>query len=328
MLVAGLGVSIALFFRAKAAGEEQARLHRIAQEARLTEIGLREAAEFREQVAKAAVQLGRGNTEEADRLLAGVPLEHSPVSLEAADCYHRIALWHVSAGRWTMAAERFSSAVHALANVDDSDSDSISRNLLPASTALCYAGDLAGYERFRGFALRRFAGTSHPLVAEQVVKSTLLRPIGAAKLRELDELALVVERALEDPGSVVAKDEYLAAWCYLALGLKCYRQDEFVLASRWLNLCLASSQVNAPRMASARSLLAMIEQRSGRPENARAFWELARAPVQEVMTKPLQQGGTPQGFWFDWINAKLFLTEAEGLIGGGESAGIEAAEKK
>jgi hypothetical protein len=253
--------------------------------------------------------------EAADGLLAAVPVDHAPVSLEAADTYHRIAQWHALAGRWTLAADRFSSAVRALANVDDADSDSISRNLLPASTAMCQAGDAAGYERFRGFALHRFGGTRHPLVAEQVLKATLLQPIDPAAFRELDPLAAVVEQAIDKPGSVV-RDDYLRAWCCFALGLKSFREGKDARASMWLNRCLSYPQVNEPRTASTRALLAMIEQRGGRPENARAFLGLARQPVEQVTAEPLAPGGTPHGFWFDWVNARLLLGEAQRMVGG------------
>ncbi len=314
-LLAALGISTHLFFREKTAREEQARLKHAAEEARITETGLREAAEFREQVAKAAVQISRNNLEEADRLLATVPVERTPVSLEAADCYRRIAEWHVLGGRFALAGQRYASSVHAFSNIDDSDSNAISFDLLPATAALCHSGNREAYEQLRSFAIQRFSGTRHPQVAEQVLKASLLRPADEALLHQLAPLADLVERSVDDPQGWISGYPGLASWCCFAEGLKAFREGDDTRAVAWLNRCLAYAEVNEPRVASARFVLAMIESHKGNRTGARDLIESSREAVESALESGAALQRPNDTLWFDLLNAKLLMDEALKSLG-------------
>jgi hypothetical protein len=314
-LLAGFGTSTRLFFREKIAREEQAKLKQEAEEARHTEMLLREAAEFREQVAKAAVQIGRGNLEEADRLLASIPVDRTPVSLEAADCNRHIAEWHVLAGRYGPAGDRYSSSVHAFSNVDDADSNAISFDLLPATSALCYSRNLDAYEKIREFAIQRFSGTQHPQVAEQVLKSSLLKPASADLLRELEPMARLVEVSVDDPNGWVPHNPSLAAWFCFAIGLKEFRDGDDARADVWLKRCLAYPDNHVPRIASVHFVLAMMQSHKGNRVGARELIELSREPIERKLQSPLALGGPGEPLWLDWINAKLLMDEALSLLG-------------
>ena len=314
-LLAGFGTSTSLFFREKVAREEQARLKQAAEQARLTEKFLRESAEFREAVAKSAVQIGRGNLDEADRLLASVPIERTPKSLEAADCNRHIAEWHVLAGRYRPAGERYSASVHAFSNIDDSDSNVISFDLLPATSALCYAGNHAGYEKIREFAIQRFSGTHHPQVAEQVLKSSLLKPASAEMLRDLDPMAELVQLSVDDPNGWVPQNPPLAAWFCFAMGLKEFRDGDDARADVWLKRCLAYPDNHAPRIASVHFVLAMMQSHKGNRVGARELIELSREPIERTLQSPLALGAPGEPLWLDWINAKLLMNEALELLG-------------
>ncbi len=309
-LVAGFGVSTWLFIREKSAREEQVRLSGIAARSHRNETKLREGAEFREQVAQAAVQLGRGNLEEADRLLGRIPVERTPVSLEAAECYRRIAEWHVVAGRIADSADRYASLVNALSNVDDSDSSDVSFHLMPTAAALCHAGKTAEYERVRNFAIGRFSETENPQVAEQLLKASLLGPADRATLRRLDTPAKLVEQAVNDPGSWIANSPYLAAWSCFVLGLKCFREGDYAKATVWIHRCLSYPQENEPKVASSRLILAIIDSHEGRKGNAQLGIEMVQDPVEKAMSGTPGLGTAGEGFWFDWVNARLLLDEA------------------
>jgi serine/threonine protein kinase len=314
-LLGGLGAATWLFLREKSALEEQTRLHDIAERARANEISLREGAEFREQVAQAAVQLGRGNLEEADRLLGSIPQDRVPASLEAANCYRKIAEWHVLTNRLGPAADRLMAAVQALSNVDDSDSDVISFDLLPASAAVCLTGTPADYEKIRELAIRRFGATRNPQEAEQVLKATLIKPADERFVKKLDPLARLVSRALEEPeGGWNASNPYLAAWSNFALGLKSFREGDDGRAKDLLNTCLSIPQQIEPRTASAHFVLAMIERRNGNYGMARNLIEAKREPVEMAYQRSFSLSGPYEGFWFDWIIAKLLLDEALSVI--------------
>ncbi len=314
-LLTALAVSTRLYFREREVSAEQARLHAVAEAARANEATLRQAAERRGLVSEAAVLIGYGNLEDADRLLDRVPLEHTPSSLEAANCYRSVADWHFFGGRPREAAKRYSSLVRAISGVDPSDNDSISRNLLPASAALCFTGEVEEYERIRNLALERFANTVHPVVAEQVLKTCLLLPADDAILRRLRPLAAIVETAVDDGESLLARNEHLRAWSCFALLLAAYRNGDDSAAMAWANRCAAIQLENPARSASSHLLLAMVEHRGGRAENARAFLALAAPPVM-ANTQPEIASRSENGVqWHDWVNARILYREAAALIG-------------
>jgi serine/threonine protein kinase len=299
----GLGASTWLFLREKSAREEQAQLRQIADQAR-------EKAEFREHVAQAAVQLGRSNLGEADRLLGTIPIDRVPVSLEAADCYRKVAEWHILGGRLDQAAERYSSAAYAFSNVDDSDSNVISIDILAAATSLCYVGDFAAYDRIRTFAIQRFSDTRHPQVAEQVLKASLLRPASESQLRQLDEIKEVIESALNDGTGWAARNSRFAAWCCFAIGLKEFRDKDDAQAIHWLNRSLAYPDAYEPKIASVRFILAMIQSRKNNPAEARKLIDSSRDTVEQALREGLSLGGQEEAIWLDWVDAKLFLDQA------------------
>jgi serine/threonine protein kinase len=310
----GLGASTWLFLREKSASEEQAQLRHIADQAR-------EKAEFREHVAQAAVQLGRSNLGEADRLLGTIPIDRVPVSLEAADCYRKVAEWHVLGGRLDQAAARYSSAAYAFSNVDDSDSNIISIDILAAATSLCYVEDFAAYDRIRTFAIQRFSDTRHPQVAEQVLKASLLRPASESQLRQLDEIKEVIESALNDGTGWTAHNSRFAAWCCFAIGLKEFRDGHDDRAIPWLQRCFAYPDAYEPKIASVRFILAMIQCRKNNPTEARKLIDSSRDAVERALRGGLSLGGSKEAIWLDWVDAKLFLDQAIARIGDPQPAG-------
>ncbi|MES2474393.1 MAG: serine/threonine-protein kinase [Verrucomicrobiota bacterium] len=307
-LIIGLGTSSWLFFREKDARRE-------AEVARANESMQRVRAELRETIAQAAVKIHHGDLLAADALLATVPVNGTPSSLEAANSYRAVGEMHVLEGRWDQAADRFASLARAMTRVDPSDSDNVSRNLLPAAAAICYSRDSARYEVIRSMAIERFAGTARPVVAEQVIKASLLMPADPETLLALEPFAEIIEQAIQSGRGAYGNDRHLIAWSSFSLALFNYRKGDDKHASEWANLCLASGHPDASRSASARILLALIEHQAGRPSNARAFLALAGPPIREKFTENLKLSETDQGFWFDWVNALILLREAEALIG-------------
>jgi len=314
-LVVGLVFSTRMFVLEKGSREEQSRLRGIAESALANEAELRKAAEFRVRVSQAAVMIGYGQLEGADKLLAEVPVELTPSSLEAADSFRRMAEWHLAAGRRDEAAKRYASFARAISTVDSSDTDTVSRNLLPAAAMLCFTGDDAGYKRLRELILERFSATTHPVVAEQILKVCLLRPADESILKQLRPLVAIVSGAVEEKSGTLARNPHLAAWSLFALALAEYRDGSDDSATLWANRCIASPNENPARIASARLILAMIEQRAGRTGNAKALLDMASGPVMERIGPTGVSGNDRDVFWYDWINAGIFHREALALIG-------------
>jgi serine/threonine protein kinase/tetratricopeptide (TPR) repeat protein len=306
-LIGGLGTSAWLFHREKQARQEQVRLREIAELGRLREAGLREAAESRGKIAQAAVQLKYGNIQAADELLSQVPVTSAQPSLESADTFRTMGEWHVAAARWKQAAERYSALVYAITAVDVSDTDEVSRDLLPAAASLYEAGDIAGYERLREIAINRFRNTTNAVVAEQLLKTCLILPANG-------DILATLEPSLRLAASNLQGDAHMVAWRVFAVALMDYRRNDFPAAVEWADRCINSVHKNPAREASARLLRAMAWHRLEKSVEARAELDLACEIMGNRFTGQLDTRDTSKGFWFDWVNARILRREAEALI--------------
>jgi eukaryotic-like serine/threonine-protein kinase len=309
-LLAGLGASTWLFLRERDARREQVRLRTEAEQARAEENRLRRLAETREQMSRAAVHIRRGEFAQADALLAGTPLELIPSSLESADVLRGLGEWHALEGRWHESALRHLGLAHAIINADDSDSDDVSRSLLPAAAAIREHGSLKQYEDFRQTAARRFSDTLNPIVAEQVMKATLLSPADGFTTRALQPLADVVAATLDGQDPLQSHDPYMDAWRCFALALHAHRREQPDETLRWAELCLRHPSFIEPRTIAVNLLQAMSLRRMNRHEEADGLISSAHARLEERFRSGLTAGDSSTGFWFDWINARILLREA------------------
>lgn len=314
-LLTGLAVSTRLYYREKQAREDQARLRVVAEEALRNEARLREAGEYRSLVSQAAVLIHYQDLEGADRLLSAIPVSETPSSLEAANAFDIVGHWHLQAGRLHKAARNYSSVVRAISDVDDSDNDSVSRNLLMASALTSFVKDENAYGQVRELAIERFAGTSHPVVAEQVLKACLLRPADEEMLSRLRPLGTVLETAFETEGSIVNQSSHFAAWSCFSMALMKYRDGENEAASSWAERCLQNKRKNPAREASAQIILSMASHRLGNTDSANAFLEQASEPVLKNSETSLTFGNDNTGSWHSWLTAGALLREAKSLRG-------------
>jgi tetratricopeptide (TPR) repeat protein len=301
-LLAGFSVSTVMFFRERAAKQEQARLRQI--------------AEFRSIISQAAVRIKYGDFEGADKLLAGVPLEETPSSLEAANSFGAVADWHMKAGRLKEASSAYTAMVRAITSVDNSDLPGVSINLLPAAATVTYAGDVQTYEKIRRMAIERFGGTTNAVVAERTLKVCSLLPGDEKTLHALVPLAGIVEHAIEFREGQMGTAPEFTAWGCFAMSLWNYRIGDFRQAAQWAERSLAFPKDNEARIASVLTVRAMIEQKLGQPANANASLAQARDPMQRAFAGNRWLASTPPVSWFEWLNAALLLTEAERLVGG------------
>jgi eukaryotic-like serine/threonine-protein kinase len=302
-LLGGFGVSTWLFLRERESRHE-------AEHARANEVLLSEKARAADLVARATVHVKYNEMEQADSLLAGLTVEKTPLSLEAANTLRTVADWNLTKGRWKTAAKRFSILVPVITSVDLTDTDQMSRILMPAATAIKEWGEPAEYDHLRGLAIRRFADSSNDAVAAQVTKAVLLEPADEATLRGLVSLSAVLESALTGKG--VDNNLYVSAWRQFSLALLAYRQGNFERAVYWARKSSASAKIDQLKV-SIRILLVMIDLRQGRPEDARATLKDARRQIERWEASPFQLGTTVD-FWFDWGNARILLKEAEHLL--------------
>ncbi|MCW1885440.1 protein kinase [Luteolibacter flavescens] len=321
-LVVGFGTSTWLFLSEKSAREEQARLREVAEraktvaeQARAEEVRLREKTQSADLVTQAAVLVRYSELARADALLAGLTPDRTPLSLEAADTLRAVADWNLLQGRWKTAAERFSALVPAITSVDMTDTDQMSRILLPAATAIKEWGEPDQYVRFRELAIRRFESSGNPAVAGQVIKAVLLEPADEETLEGVVTLATVLETSMHGPE--MEGNPYLAAWRQFSLALVAYRRGNLDTAGYWSRRSSASPATTGSLRTSNGILLAMIDFKQGRLEDARTALLDAREQVAGWESTPFQLG-TSVDLWFDWGNARIFLREAEEMIVGSE----------
>lgn len=307
-LVVGLGTSTWLYIRERAAWQEQVRLKDAAERARAVEVALRERAEVAQRVARAAVNVQAGLFQEADQLVATIPLEQVPSTLEAANTFRRLGEWHLESGRLKQAADRYGALSRAITRADRSDNTSVSFELVAVATVLCKINDAERYEEFRRMMIERFAGTAKASVASQVIKACLLRSADEKTIAALLPLGTVTEEDLPKDGQ--GDGPPIQAWRTFAVALMRYRQGDLAAASRWARRCLAHPDKNPSRNASARFVLAMAEARAGHRESAQAELLAASQPVREWLGGPFQQGNPQTGYWFDWIIASVLMEEA------------------
>ncbi len=293
-LIIGMGTSTVLFLKERAAERQETRL-------------LQEA-ETRQKIAQAALLVSQDRFKPADALLAGVPVTHPTV--EGASVFRSLGEWHAVEGRWKIAAER----LNVLLRVDQLDGWDVSTlDCLRQGAVLVEGGDLDGYERFRENIIARYAATAAP-VGDRIVKICLLLPADERVMASLRGYADSTVAALTRADA--SGDLFMAAWRSMSISLWEYRRGNYPKAVQWARRCLDYRETNVPRAATAHLVLALAEWRLGHGREARGDLEAARAPIEARFRGRLELGTPVQGFWFDWLFARILLREAAGQIAG------------
>lgn len=278
--------------RAVAAEQQQARL--------------RHAAETREQITQAALLVAQERHQEADLIVAGLDINQPTV--EGAAVLRAIGEWYALQANWVAAADRFQRLL-AVNSIDNSDR--ITLDYLECGPPLLELGNPAAYEAFRDAAIARFSDAPCP-AADRIVKISLLMPAPARTLQAMESLAADTARyhiEAERNG-----DLFQAAWQSLSLALYEYRRGNYTPAVEWAQRCLAYPGPNAPRNVTAQIILALSFQQMGRMDEARAEWLASRQVIDARFRTGIDNGTPVQGFWFDWLFARILLREANEIF--------------
>ena len=287
-------------------------------DARQQQMILRREAEARANIAQAAVLLSRNRNADADQLVDKIQIPVTQPSLEAAGVFRTLGSWDAVHGHWRTAADRFLSLLKAN-QVDKSDmTDVATRDLLMTGPALLVAGDLTNYQRVVRDATARFAGTTNPVAAEQVLKVTSLLPIDKSTADALNPMATVLQHSMR-PSPRLRWETYFTAWQALSLSLFEYRRGDFNQAAAWAQKSLGYQDTTPSRIAICHLLLAMSYNQMRLPDRAQAELEQGRDAVATNLPDKLEQipsEGTAQtGYWSDWTIAYLLMQEAsDGMV--------------
>jgi len=93
-----------------------------------------------------------------------------------------------------------------------------------------------------------------------------------------------------------------------------YRLGNYAKSEEWCRQCLSYPEYNASRTAAARVILALDSQHHLQPDRARAELALATDSINRKFADGLNPGASSQGYWFDWIIARLLRDEAAAEI--------------
>lgn len=306
-LVASSAVSTRLFFkerearrRAVAAEQQEARLRTEAER-------LQQAAEDRQKLSEATALFTRGRTEDADTLLDEL---HEPkVTLEHAVMYRTLGDRLAAHGEWHRAASRFA----VLAQIDEPrGADATTLDVLRHASLEVELGNLTEYRRYRDQLITQYGSTEDPLVAERIVRASLLIPADGGTLSALQPLAEVAEKSLEISSQQVPLD--MAAWRAYALALLEYRRGNYRRAVDWCERSLDYDQGVQSRVAGVNLVLAVASWKQGHADEAHAALDRGRDILDDVFQNGVIKTRKWEGYWFDWIDARIRLREANQVI--------------
>jgi len=314
-LIAGLGTSTWLFLKEREALQRAVSAE--LQQARLTqeEAKLRRQAEAREKITQASVLVSQGRFDEAEKMInEAFPTE---LSVESAPVLRALSEWHALHDRWAQAVNRFNLLleVNQFVGWDVSTLD-----FLGSGVCLVESGGADHYDRFRQTALSRFASTTNAVAAERILKISLLASPDKSVMESLTPLAGVAEESFATVESHDTQADFRAAWGSISLALWEYRRGHYERSIEWARRCLATPGPNAPRAATAHLELAMALFETSHKNEAIGELNLGRQSIESKFNEGLEPGSAEQGFWFDWIFARILLREALDLIGPRPSA--------
>jgi hypothetical protein len=300
-LVLGLGLSVYLFAkeraalrleksalaRAVAAERQQALLREQAEKGLEIERRMREIAPLGEKFNQAGMLLSQGLFDKAEDVVKDVPL----IVPGSCSIFNVIGNHHAWESEWLAAITNFDRSIRVAPT-----NHTGFHYLAPL---LVWVGRPESYETLRGQMLERFGGTRDANEAERLAKDCMILPPAQNSLSTLARLA----------DTALAAGSRNSDWPYFQFvkGFVEYRQGNFSQAIEPLQSVISQGGV-ASRTVQAYCVLAMAQYRLGQKNAAAA----SIAAGQDFAGEKLD--GFKAVDWNDRIIAQLLLREADGLI--------------
>ena len=305
LLITGLATTAAMYERERKIAIEQLRLKNEAQAARNEENRLRRQADARSNVARAAFLLDQGRIDEADALRKDYPLSSIEPSLEAAAVFRSLGDWNSEHGRWDQAIQCY--RLLRQANRQDSPQKILQGDDLMAIAAGLMIQDEAEYLAFRDEVMARYAPADGQQKAEHLLKVCLIHPADAVLL---DQLRRDVD-TMGDPRTTPCP-----AWSALSLSLYHLRSGNGEETLKACEIGFTSPERKSSCVASLEAVAAMIHEKMGNLDPARAALTRARDLATSCDGKDFSQGKPIRPYWFDWAIAQILIKEAGHRIEG------------
>lgn len=306
-LLVGFSVSTWLFFREREAREEQARLRERAEQAEQHEAQLRQEAEAGEKINQAAIFVNQERFDDANRLLDEVRTLPPQPGYDGVQAYKSVGEWLAQRGRWDEAADRFSTLLKFDDTLEEWGNVTLDDQAL--GVLLAESGQRERYGQFCETAVKTFATTSNGDAAARILKTCLLLPPHEALLQKMKPLGDASESFV---GAMDAKT--YPGWAAIPAALWRYRLGDYAKAEEWCRHGLNPGDRTSSQYATLRLILGMSCFQTGQTNEARTQLEPARATIDNQFQAGVV-GDTYNGFWYDWVFARILLREAMTTIG-------------
>ena len=135
-------------------------------------------------------------------------------------------------------------------------------------------------------------------------------------MRALSRYVEVSEKSLEqrDLNQAAWPDLNMAAWRAYTMSLMAYRRGDYALAIEWGQRSRAYDLGMQSRGMSVQVIFAMSHARLGQAAQARAELAEPRFVIEDAFTRGVPNLPRFEGFWFDWVIARIHLREAESFL--------------
>jgi serine/threonine protein kinase len=299
-LITGLAVTVVMYERERKNSIEQLRLKNEAQAARNEESRLREQADARSNVTRAAFLLDQGRIKEADELRKDYPLSSIEPSLEAAAVFRTLGDWNAEHGRWDEAIQCFQLLRQAIRY--GSPQKILNGNDLMAIAAVLHIRDEKEYLEFREEVLTRYAPAVGVLNAEHLLKICLIHSPEPGMLEAL-------ERDVETMGA--PHQAPVPAWAAFSLSLYHLRTGNYELALEWSQTGLTFPDRKNSCEVSLEAVAAIANFELGKEQLAADALSRAHHLTELSDGREFQNGVSIPPVWFDWAIAEILIQEAE-----------------
>jgi tetratricopeptide (TPR) repeat protein len=307
-LVIGLGASTWLYFQEREALHEQARLREVAEQSQKREAQLRQQSEAREKINQSAIFVNQQKYDEADKLLEEIRTPPPRPSLDGVSAYRWVGDWLAVQGRWKDAADRFS----VLMEIDKLDDwNQVTLDYQSYGIVVAESGDVARYKQFCDKAIADFSLTTNGTAAWRILKVCLSRPAEGKSIELLSPLAKVAENQFNLLARRTGVED---SWGSLPISLWKYRCGDYSAAAKLCEDCLAGRDKATVQATTDRMILAMSYWQLGRREQARLVFSQGRELIEAKFKSDFGRGDRFNGFWWDWVFARILLREATALV--------------
>ena len=183
---------------------------------------------------------------------------------------------------------------------------------------LAECGDRERYDRFCKAAIERFKSGTDGDEAGRVLKTCLLFPCGPVVMEALAPMA----RA--------ANERYRPApmnWPVIYLALWEYRRGDFAAVDRWCRGVISQTGESEVVTSTLRVIQAMADQKRGQAVEATEQLAFAQSTVERYFEHD-QLPAFQQGYWYDWLFARILLREAIAMVQGEAPSGLRGPTRK